>query len=115
MIRFFASLRMTYNRAPIRILHHRWARSEARDSCYGAAVITRNTSAAGHGFDYPADGVRRWYATGCKRASWQIAVASAHRISALAAEALLLILVVKASPAKARRCSQSASGKGRFV
>src|SRR6476660_6112725 len=101
--------------APIRIPHHRWARSEAHYSCYGAAVITRNTSAAGHGFDYPADGVRRWYATGCKRASWQIPFVSANRISALAAEVLLLIPVAKVSPARGRRCFQSASGKDRFA
>src|SRR5258707_15049833 len=86
-----------YNRAPIRTPHHLWARNEARRSCYGAAVITRNKSAVGHGFDYPADDVRRWYATGYKRASWQIPFARANRISALAAEMLLLILVAKVS------------------
>src|SRR6476469_8584105 len=101
--------------APSRISHHLWARNEARYSCYGVAVITRNTSAAGHGFDYPADDARRWYATGCKRASWQIPFAPANRISALAAEVLLLIPVAKVSPAKGRRCFQSASGKDRFA
>src|SRR6476660_4826537 len=99
--------------APTRIPHHQWARNEARYSCYGVAVITRNTSAAGHGFDYPADDVRRWYATGCKRASWQIPFVSANRISAWAAEVLLLIPVAKVSPARGRRCFQSASGKDR--
>src|SRR4051812_7181749 len=101
--------------APIQTPRHRWARNEARYSCYGVAVITRNTSAAGHDFDYPADDVRRWYATGYKRASWQIPFVPANRISALAAEVLLPIPVVKASPARGRRCFQSASGKDRFA
>src|SRR6476660_392734 len=104
-----------YNRAPIRILHHLWARNEARCSCYGGAVITRNTCVGGHGFDYPADDARRWYATGCKRASWQIPFAPANRISAWPTEVLPLIPVAKASPARARRCSQSASGRDRFA
>src|SRR6476620_6481097 len=104
-----------YNRAPIRTPLHLWARNEARCSCYGGAVITRNTSAVGHGFDYPADDVRRSYATGCKRASWQIPFARANRISAWAAEVLLLIPVAKVSPARGRRCFQSASGKDRFA
>src|SRR6478752_8674234 len=101
--------------APARTPHHLWARNEARRSCYGAAVITRNTSAAGRGFDYPAADARRWYATGCKRASWQIPFVPANRISAWAAEVLLLIHVAKVSPARGRRCFQSASGKDRFA
>src|SRR5215211_192275 len=100
---------------PIRTPHHLWARNEARCSSYGVVVITRNTSGVGHGFGYPAADARRWYATGCKRASWQIPFAPANRISAWAAEVLLLIPVVKVSPARARRCFQSASGKDRFA
>src|SRR3954449_3156839 len=99
--------------APPRTPHHLWARNEALCSCYGVAVIARNTSAAGRGFDYPADDARRWYATGCKRASWQIPFAPANRISALAGEVLLLICVAKVSRARERRYFQSASGKDR--
>src|SRR6266576_3200031 len=101
--------------APSRTPHHLWARNEARCSCYGVAVITRNTSAAGHGFDYQAADAPRWYATGCKRVSWQIPFVPANRISARAAEVLLLIPVAKVSPARARRCFRSASGKDRFA
>src|SRR4030095_876274 len=100
---------------PARTPHHLWARNEARCSCYGVAVITRNTSVVGHGFDYPVDDVRRWYARGCKRASWQIPFAPANRISVSATEALQLILVARVSPAKARRCSQSASKTDLFA
>src|SRR5678815_3556200 len=101
--------------APIRTPHHLWARNEAPCSCYGVVVITRNTSVVGHGFDYRADDARRWYAMGYKRVSWQIPFAPANRISALAAEVLLLIPVAKVSPARDRRCFQSASGKDRFA
>src|SRR5262249_41122553 len=80
-----------------------------RCSCYGVAVITRNTFAAGRGFGYPAGDARRWYAMGCRRASLKIPFARVSQTSALAAEVLLLIRVARVSPAKARRCSQSAS------
>src|SRR5258708_6121271 len=99
--------------APARTPHHLLARNEARCSCYGVAVITRNTSAAGHGSDYPAGDARRWYAMGCKRASWQIPIALASRISALAAEVLLLIPAAKVFRARERHYSQSASGTDR--
>src|SRR5918996_6509911 len=101
--------------APARTPHHLWARNEAPCSCYGVAVITRNTSDAWRGFDYPAGDARQWYATGCRRASLQIPFARANRTSALAAEALPLIPAAKVSPATARRCFQSASGTDRFA
>src|SRR5215470_14582523 len=101
--------------APTRTPHHLSARNEARCSCYGVAVITRNTSVAWRGFDYPADDARRWYARGCKRVSWQIPFALANRIFVLAAEVLLLIRAVKVSLAKGHRCSQSASERDRSV
>src|SRR5690349_3410834 len=99
---------MTYNIAPIRIPHHLWVRNEARCSCYDVAVITRNTCASGHGFGYPAAGARRSYATGCKKASWQIPFVPANRISVLVVEVLLLIPVAKVPPARARHCFQLA-------
>src|SRR3954469_4180879 len=102
-------LRFAQNdRGPIRILHHLWARSEERCSCYGVAVITRDTSDAVPCFDFPVDDARRWYATGCKKAFWQIPFVPANRISVLAGEVLLLIHVAKVSPARARHCFQSA-------
>src|SRR5215472_8767328 len=101
--------------APARRPHHRWARNEARYSCYGVAVITRNTFAAARGFDYPAVDARKWYARGCKRVSLQIPFALANRSSALAAATLPLIRAAKASWARARRCFRSASGMDRFA
>src|SRR6476659_428059 len=101
--------------APTRTPHHLWARNEARYSCYGVAVITQSTCAAWHGFGYPADDGRRWYAMDCKRASWQTPFVPANRISALEDKGLLLIHAVKVSPARAHRCSQLASGKDRFA
>src|ERR1700758_3263846 len=98
-----------------RRLHHLWARNEARYSCYDVAVITRNTSFVGHGFGYLTDDAQRWYARGCKRASWQIPFAPANRISVSVAEVLLLIRAANLFRARARRCSQSASGTDRFV
>src|SRR4029450_14052910 len=99
--------------APARTPHHLWARNEARCSCYGVAVITRNTSDAWRGFDYRAADARRWYAMGCKRASWQIPFVPANRTSALAAEALPLIPAAQVSPARRGRWSPSAAGVGR--
>src|ERR1700757_550175 len=101
--------------APGRTPHHLWARNEARCSCYGAVVITRNTFDVARGFDCPAGDARRSYAMGCKRASLQTPFAQVNRTSALAAEVLLLIRVAKVFPARARRYSQSASGMDRFV
>src|SRR5215469_10230777 len=101
--------------APAKKPHHQWVHNEGHCSCYGVAVITRNTSAVGHGFDYRADGARRSYAMGCKRASLRTPFAPANRIFVLAAEALPLKREAKASPAKARRYSRWASGTDRFA
>src|SRR5262245_30156454 len=105
---FFASLRMKHNIAPTRIPHHLWARNEAHRSCHGVAVITRNTSVVGRGFDYPGADARRSCARGYRIASWRIPFGPANRTSVSAAAALPLKQVAKVSPARARRYFQSA-------
>src|SRR5207249_981230 len=89
--------------------------NEAACSCYVEASITRDTSAAGLGFDYPEDDARRWYARGYSRASWRIPFGPANRTSVSAAAPLPLKQVAKVSPAKALRCSRSASETDRFA
>src|SRR5262245_8946068 len=104
---------MTLRNIFSRIPHHLWARNEARHSCHGVAVITRNTSVVGRGFDYPVADARRSYARGYRRASWRIPFGLANRTSVSAAEASPLKHVAKVSPARARRCFRLASGTDR--
>ena len=52
---------------------------------HAAAWTVRNTSAAGRGFDYPADDARRWCAMGYRKAFWRIPFAPANRTSVWAA------------------------------
>src|SRR5512143_2202422 len=74
-------VRLRSHRCLTQTPHPLWARNEGRRSCYGVAVITRNTCDAGRGFGYPVVGARRWYAMGCMKASWQIPFGPANRIS----------------------------------